>query len=400
MKRIASALGAAAALLALTAAAAASPPPIKVKVTAELANIRLKPSIGSAIIRQIPEGEILEATKKEGEWYLVKIDPDETGTAAGYVHESLVLPLEEVPPAKTRPRIIEKPIETPPVKPETKPAIPPAPVESAAAEMPEPSTAGRGRFFVSLFGGAGDALVGALNEGAQGLADLYSAQLGIPADRDVAGARLGLLYGGEVGIPLARGIFLTVGVERFFGAKESGIEFVRAGGVEPDTFTARPKFATMPVRAAIVTYPLEFVFVRIGAAYHFASCEYRYRFTHDDFWQEWTGEAKAGGFGVLGGLGLDWALAENVAVFAEISGHYAPISGFDGTGTFQDSTLAEPTIEEGLLYSYDARILGQTKYPLLYIRNKIPSEAGVENARQAKVDFSGVSLRLGFRLGF
>ena len=83
--------------LLIVAAAAFGSAVIKLKVTAEIANVRVKPFIGSNIVRQFPEGAILEAELKEGEWFLVKIEPDETGTVSGYVHESLVLALEEIP---------------------------------------------------------------------------------------------------------------------------------------------------------------------------------------------------------------------------------------------------------------------------------------------------------------
>ena len=39
----------------------------KIKVVTEQANIRLEPDIGSAIIRQVSQGTILESTAKENE---------------------------------------------------------------------------------------------------------------------------------------------------------------------------------------------------------------------------------------------------------------------------------------------------------------------------------------------
>jgi len=48
----------------------------KLKVVTEQANIRLKPSIGSIIIKQVPEGTILESTGQEGEWFLIQLTPE------------------------------------------------------------------------------------------------------------------------------------------------------------------------------------------------------------------------------------------------------------------------------------------------------------------------------------
>jgi len=51
---------------ALFAAAQVTPArPMKIKVTAEQANLREKPDIGSGIVQQIPEGTVLEADRKE-----------------------------------------------------------------------------------------------------------------------------------------------------------------------------------------------------------------------------------------------------------------------------------------------------------------------------------------------
>ena len=382
--------------------ASAEGPPIKVKVTAEIANIRLKPSIGSVIIRQIPQGDILEATRKEGEWFEVKLDPDESGTTSGYVHESLVLPLEDVPPP-LKPVIIDKPAEKPSEKPIEKPAEKPAEkpnVETIPAGISEETVEDKGRISVWLYGGPAYGLIGDLNRGAQGLADLFSAQLGLAADRDVDSVRSGFLFGGEIGIPLSPGVYLSLGADILSAGKESLINYARPGGAAPDSYTAYPKFTALPVRVAISLYPLEFLYIKIGAAYYFASCDYFARFEHDKFRQEWTGEAKGSGFGVLGGIGLDWRLATGFSFVAEMTGQYAPISGFEGTGTFQDSSLAAPVTEEGILYAYDAKPYGQTKYPMLFIRNKMPAEAGVENAREAKIDFSGLSLRVGLKIRF
>ena len=81
---------------------------IKLKVVTEQANIRLKPSIGSIIIKQVPQGTTLESTGKEGEWYLIKLKPDEEDRVSGYVHESMVIVLEGPPIEKEKKEIREE----------------------------------------------------------------------------------------------------------------------------------------------------------------------------------------------------------------------------------------------------------------------------------------------------
>jgi hypothetical protein len=93
---------------------------IKVKITVEKAQIRLKPSFESTVVEEAPIGAVLKSDGKDGEWFIVMLPPDEKGfTITGYVHESQVeieeepkvLPKEEpaekeqVPEIKTEPKM-------------------------------------------------------------------------------------------------------------------------------------------------------------------------------------------------------------------------------------------------------------------------------------------------------
>ncbi|MCD6193696.1 MAG: SH3 domain-containing protein, partial [Candidatus Aminicenantes bacterium] len=66
----------------------------RVKVVAEQANIRLRPSITSIIIYQAPQGSIFKLIAKEGEWYKIEFQTETGETSQGFVHESLVVRLE------------------------------------------------------------------------------------------------------------------------------------------------------------------------------------------------------------------------------------------------------------------------------------------------------------------
>jgi hypothetical protein len=377
--------------------AARATAPIKIKVTAELANIRQKPSIGSVIIRQFPQGEILDAVRLEGEWYLVKLEPDESGATSGYVHQSLVMPLEDVPAQEIRPRLVEPPAKKEPVRP---PVVRP---QRAEAETPAPAVAdagpaGAGRISLLLFGGGSLAAGGDLNTGAQGLADLYAGSIGVAGDTRVAPAKLSALYGGDLAFPIASGLFITAGAEFFKASKETLVTYAKSGAA--DKFTARPGFQGFPLKLGMTYYPAEFIYVRLGVSYYFAKATYFYRYEHDTFWQEWQGEATGQGLGFWGGLGLEWALSGSLAFVFETTGQFATISGFNGTGTLIDSAAAGTVTEQGTLYAFDSRTSNQKIYPVVFIRNKVPAEAGVENAREATVNFSGIAIRAGFKIKF
>jgi Bacterial SH3 domain len=384
--------------LALSAAS------VKLKVTAEFANIRQKPSIGSPIVRQIPQGAILESVSKEGEWYLVKLEPDESGITSGYVHESLVLALEETPPPKAqqqvpppveeKPKIVEKIEKKEPEKTKPPEVLVQQPPRTEAAEAAPPAAG----YSLALTAGGTYAAIGDLNKAAQGLADLYSEQLGVAADKQVTPIHLTYIFGGELVFPLSSQFFLSAGADYFLSKKESTISF--GNETISGTFKTAPEITVLPVKLSITFYPASFLYFRIGASYYFAKCRYFYRFEHEDAWTEWQGDAKTKNVGFWGGLGLEWNLGGHLALLVEATSQFAPIKGFKGTGTRQDSTMAEPVTEEGTLYAYDGKISSVNSYPLLFIRDKLPTEGGVENAREAEIDFTGLTLRAGFRIKF
>jgi len=69
----------------------------KLRVTVTSAKIRLKPSLESTVISQAPQGAILNAEEKVGDWYKIKLPPDEHGIVlTGYIHQSIVEVLEEI----------------------------------------------------------------------------------------------------------------------------------------------------------------------------------------------------------------------------------------------------------------------------------------------------------------
>jgi hypothetical protein len=92
----------------------------KVRVVASQANIRLKPDLQSAVLSKIPLGGVLDVVKKEGDWYQVKLPPDEKGIVViGYIHQSTVEVMEtlvEVKKVEVKPEPVkvaeqEKPVE-------------------------------------------------------------------------------------------------------------------------------------------------------------------------------------------------------------------------------------------------------------------------------------------------
>ena len=376
----------------------AQQPRTQLKVVSEIANIRQNPDIGSAIIQQLPQGTVLEATQKQGEWYVIQLKLDEEKILSGFVHESLVTVIGGPAPkeVKIAEPVREAPVKEEPVKIEEVEEVRPVKIQPQIQESP-PAAPEYSSFRVSFTVGMSYVHGGDLNEGAIGLGDYYATSLGESGSGTVSPLRIGHIFEGEMNFALSSKFFLNLGSAYLSGKKESRIEFPEGTYVEANT--TRPHIRSIPARLSISFYPNPAFYIKLGGEYHFAKCSYYYRYEEADFWQEWKGDANGQGFGVFGGFGIEANPTGNVRFFLETLGRYCKITNFSGTDEYNDSTGSQST-ENGTLYIYQGHVSGDESYPLLYIREKKPSEAGVSDAKAATIDLSGFEVRVGIRFKF
>lgn len=373
----------------------AQDPPSKVKVVAEQANIRIEPDIGSAIIFQAPQGSQLEAIKKEGEWYEVKFITDQGNISHGYVHESLVIEVgkpvvkEPAPPPEQEEIITEEIVE----QEEVKPLPPPPPQEEKKPQV----RSDRLPMSASLAIGMSYRDGGDINVGAKGLADFYADTFASKTEGSVSSVHLTFLFGGEIQIPIYPKLFVGLGFDYFRGKKESTVTYIETSPAA--IYTTTPQITAIPVRLTLTYAVLPQLYFKGGVEYYFAGCNYYYRIQQDEHWEEWTGKANSHGFGLLFGIGYDHSIAPNLSIFAEATGHFAKINDFSGKNDYQDGEGFTST-EEGKLYIYQAQVGTQSSHPLVFIREKKPSEGGVSDPELATIDYSGLSLRFGLRFYF
>jgi hypothetical protein len=381
-------------------------PTFKIVVTAEQANIRDTPDIGSPVVQQLPEGSVLDAEKKQGEWYLVRFTRDDGLAARGYIHESLVRELEAVPAMpveEVRREPVKKVEEKPepaaaaperrePARAEDRPEAPPPAPRRVSAALPEAKT-----FGFSLLTGANFAAVGDLNTGARGLADYYRAALGITETAGVAGLHLTYILGAEISYSLMPGLFATLGLDYFSGRRSSRMEF--ASGPAPDSLLTRPRIQALPVKLGLAYYPLPYLYLKGGLQYCFVSVNYLYRYEKALFWQEWQGDAQARGLGASVGAGGEYELYPGLFLVGEAEFRFARFGGFTGKDITINSE-GESYTEQGTLTYFLAEVAGQGSYPLVFIRSDLPAEPGVSEAREARVNLNGMSLKFGIRVRF
>ncbi|MBN2408110.1 MAG: SH3 domain-containing protein [Candidatus Aminicenantes bacterium] len=378
---------------------------IKLRVAAEQANVREKPDIMSPILKQLPAGAILEAERKEGEWFAVLVEKDEGGTVIGYVHESLVAVVATQPAKPPREEPIKEPrppVERPPQEPakpiKEEPRYVPPPVRPASAGADEDV-----RLAVTLWLGGRYAAIGDLNDGSKGLARYYETRVAAGGEGDIKALHLGSLFGAEIRLPLVFGFYLSLGAEYGSGETAGSVLFVK--GSQELTLETKPRFRTIPISLSLIYYPIPVLYLKAGIDYTFARCGYSYRLTEVDSgpmtesWQEWTGEAGSSGFGVLAGLGFDWDLASGVSLTAEALYRHIRLADLGGEDVFTESSATE-SIEEGKLYYIQVDTGASEVVPLVFVRERRPTEAGVVSARKAELDLSGFSLKLGIKVLF
>lgn len=387
-----------------------------IKVVTEQANIRVEPDIGSRIIHQAPQNTSLEAIGKQGEWYQVRFINDKGTLATGYVHESLVIEIGAPPPKikqeemkpepkKAEPEKIPETIEFEKVEPEkiqaqeTEPEAKPDVTELEDQETPRAGKMPPISLLLSL--GLSYRAGGDINTGAEGLADFYADSLSSRTQDTVSPVHLSYLFGGEVQVHLHPQWALGLGLDYFKGKKESTVAYPEAA--VPADYTTAPELQSVPIRLSLSYFILPSLspsfYLKAGIEYHFASCGYFYRLEQPESWEEWKGEASAQGFGFMLGLGIEMDISSSLRFFAEAAGNYAKISDFSGTNTYRDSD-GMSSAETGSLYMYQAHTGPETSYPVVFIRERQPSEAGVSDVQLATLDYSGLWLRAGIRIRF
>jgi len=378
---------------------------LKLKVVTEQANIRKDPDIGSPILHLAAQGSLLESEGKVGEWYRVRFISGQGREGTGFVHESLVIEMtprpprtepaekEATPPPKKEPEGTP-PEKSPPVKPEVKEPPPPPPWEPPPDRSPGFSLP---PIRVSLTGALSYRLIGDVNDGARGLADYLADFLESDPEDPVNPLHFLPEFGIEAQAELLPRLFLGLGLKYLAGSRESDIIFPDQAAAT--TYAARPEVRTIPLTLSAAYYVHPQVYLKGGLEYHLARCRYFYRFQQDESWEEWQGKASSRGWGLTAGVGAETAVSSQLFLFAELTGHWAKLDNFEGSNVYRDSD-GEEVEEEGKLYLYQAQISQQISYPLLFIRNRPPTEADVSSPRLAELNLSGLALRVGLNFRF
>jgi hypothetical protein len=361
--------------------------PMKIKVTAEQANLREKPDIGSSIVQQIPEGTVLEADRKDGEWYFVRYTLEDGGVIGGFIHESLVEVVETGAPVPET-RAAEK---EPPAKARVR-----KPIRIGRIKAPELRT-GSFPLEFSFSAGAGYIAPRDLNAGTRGYAGWTGASVGVPASGSPDVLHFAYVFGFDLTYRASAKLAFGLGADYIHGSNRGQLEY--PDPLLTETLTTWPAARGIPVKLVVRYYPVAGLYVRAAVGVYAVKTSYLYRRDQPDAdtWQQLKGEATGSGVGGEAACGGEWPIGTRTTFFAEAGLRMASFDRLTGTNVATDSTGGDTT-EPGALTFFHRAGADEGTYAFYLVSGSVP--AGAVDARRAVVNLSGLALRAGVRYRF
>ena len=269
----------------------------------------------------------------------------------------------------------------------------------ACAAPASPQTVG-----LKLMGGGGYTLGGDPAAGMQGQSDYLKAQFG--ATQAYTFPKTGWTGTGEILFYLSPEVAFGIGAGYERHVKESAVGY-SIGGIDVSE-TLKPDFDVIPILGSL------HFFFPLGSAvkvdFYLGGGVYRTRLkwnsTYDISLLGLTGtdvytfDGTRTGYGAHAGLGLELALSSKLALVLNVTGRYARVSGFVGDWTETGSGDFWSFTDGGsdhAVYYYDWTIAGTT-YPQIEFRPDKPAGSNLTNVREARLDLSGLTATVGFRI--
>jgi hypothetical protein len=253
------------------------------------------------------------------------------------------------------------------------------------------TAAAQSKFGFKLGGGLAYVGGGDINKGLSGISTLYGALLeafGATVTGGYENLHLGLDFDGEFRYQITPTIAIGLGVGYLSASKSSSIS--GSAGSVTESLGFNPKTNAIPITLNFhylipAGSSLNFV-LHAGAGYYLANLDLE---LNDEGSAE-TIDMSTGGFGFHGGAGLELTLSPHFALTFDVLGRYATASGLSG-----DHIGGPVTISNGKLWYYEANAGTLGTLGLLNYSATQPSGSGLLTVREAKLDFSGFSAKIG-----
>jgi hypothetical protein len=202
------------------------------------------------------------------------------------------------------------------------------------------------------------------------------------------------------------GVSLGTGYVRGGTLFGSGNQII-TGDTTKETDSNDVAASAIPIKLGIY-YTFQSVFVPTGKSSSYLFCgiglysatySATEKWTYQASYSNYTEASKSSGIGFYGGWGSESWINPNFAFVFEIFGRYANIGGFKGDWQLDDN--GHMSSGSGTLYYFEWLDSSSGNwYPSTMLTTTPPSGTTFRNVREAKIDFSGLGLRVGIKINF
>lgn len=265
------------------------------------------------------------------------------------------------------------------------------------------------KFNLKLSGGYGIIAGGDMRAMTDGvnevLADLAALE-GFTVTDKLQNAKWGAEFGGEFIFNINRKFSVSLGIEYIRKAIDS-LAAIELGEIARLSLEWKPEYTAIPINlSGYYFFPLGQNmngYLKAGVGYYFAKIKYTTRDEEEmlgiTYYEQQDGEAKDNGFGFHGGLGLEYDIAVNVALFAEGTGRYVNLNDWEVENRTSSSMgNADETGKFWYAEEYNEGI-GKS-YATMQLSEEKPDNPNFKNVRKAKISLSGFVLKLGIKISF
>jgi opacity protein-like surface antigen len=264
-------------------------------------------------------------------------------------------------------------------------------------------------FRLKLTGGYGTVTTGDYNAFGDGMDRLLVIieGLGASTEGEFNKINYGFEYEAEFILSLPAGLGVGVGVGYIQRSKMTELS-ASLPPLDSASASIDPKITAIPINLSAYYFtpgvvPLKF-FAYGGIGYYFGkmTTTLREESTPPSFWSQQDIELKDQGFGLHGGVGVEYNVAPKIAFFIEGRARYCNLKDWYGDGTYEDSDGSTDLDVGSLWYleELDQNYGSGEWFPGIVLSADRPTGVGIRDARKFEVNLSGVSLRTGIRIKF